>query len=116
MSSTFTMVLRLLYLEAAIKLHEQLDRVVTIFSATGRTILRLLKPVMEPFMSAQKLLEGKKYVTGSLFVPPHLRPPRGAKQGVHRPRTEWLPSRMWRRRWGSGKNVLTYPEGKRLQS
>lgn len=44
------MTLRLMYLETAIKLHEQLDRIVALLLAAGRVILRLLKSVMEPFI------------------------------------------------------------------
>ena len=46
-----------------------LDRNTARLSVTCWTILQLLKPVMEPFMRVQKLLEGETYVTGSLVVP-----------------------------------------------
>lgn len=69
MWSIFTLILRLLYLKVAIKLHEQLDRIVILLSATDWAILQLLKPAMKPFVGVQKLLEGKKHVTGSRVVP-----------------------------------------------
>lgn len=68
-NKTFAMTLHLLNLETAIKLHEQLYSIAALLSATGWVIVRLLKPVMEPFMRIQKLLEGENYVTGSLVVP-----------------------------------------------
>jgi len=67
--STLAMTLRLLCLSAVIKLHEQLDRIAALPSAAGWSILRLLKPVMEPLIRVQKVLEGETYVTGSRAVP-----------------------------------------------
>lgn len=49
--------------ETAIKLHEKLDRIAALHSATD-----WFKPVMEPFRRLQKRLEGEKYVTGNLIV------------------------------------------------
>lgn len=54
--STFAMILLLMYLEVTIKLHEQLDGIAALLSATDWAILWLLKPVMEPFMRLEKLL------------------------------------------------------------
>ena len=62
------MVNRLLYLENAIKLHEQVDKIGTLLSETEWAIVRLIKPALEPFMTVRKILEGEKYVTISLFV------------------------------------------------
>lgn len=50
------MILRLMYLDVTIKLHEQLDGTAALLSATDWAILWLLKPVMEPFMRLEKLL------------------------------------------------------------
>lgn len=59
--STFAIILRLLYPEVAIKLHERLDNIYA--------VLRLLKPVTDPVMGVQKLLNGEKYVASSVGVP-----------------------------------------------
>ena len=67
--STFDMVDRLLYLENPIKLYDREDRNGGLLSETELGILRLIKHVLEPFMTAQRLLEGEKYVTVSLLVP-----------------------------------------------
>lgn len=63
------MILPILYPEAAIKLYEQLDKIVALLSVTDWAIFRLLKPRMELFMRAQKLMGGYKYMTGRLVVP-----------------------------------------------
>ena len=57
-SSIFAIVDRLLYLEIAIMLHEEVHKIVAFISETDGAILCLLKPVMETFMIAQKLLDG----------------------------------------------------------
>ena len=69
LSSWLAVIVRFFYLENAIKLHEQVDKFGALISETDSAISRLLKPVMEPFMAAQKLLEVEKYVTVSLLVP-----------------------------------------------
>lgn len=51
------MILHLLNLESAMKLHEQLVRNADLFPATGCIILQLLKSAMEIFMRVQTLLE-----------------------------------------------------------
>ena len=55
------MVDRLLYLENAIKLHEHVDNRLGDFTSKAC--------YGTPFMTVQKLLEGKKYLTVSLFIP-----------------------------------------------
>lgn len=45
-----------------------MDNNYALLSETDWSILRVLKPVMEPFMTVQTLLEGEKYVTVSLLV------------------------------------------------
>ena len=52
----------LLYLEYTIKLHEKVDKV-------GVLLLCMLDPVIQPFLTVQKFLEGDKYVAVSLLVP-----------------------------------------------
>lgn len=76
------MVIYLLYLKTAIKLYDQLYGITTLLSATDWAVLRVLKPVMDPFMRAQAS-EGRK-VRGGQPCAPYLRPPRGVEQGVSR--------------------------------
>lgn len=52
--------------ESAIQLHDQMDKIVAMLTATGWVTSRLLNP--SPFMIVQKLLEGETYVTVSLLV------------------------------------------------
>lgn len=54
--STFALVDHLLYLNNAIKVHGQVHKIWRLALETVWAILRLLKPVMEPFETAQKLL------------------------------------------------------------
>ena len=67
--STFSMVARLLELRPAIEKHEEGDKIEPMLTAADWAVLKLIRPILEPFMTAQKLLEGAKYVTGSLVVP-----------------------------------------------
>ena len=48
--STFVFIFALLYLDAAIKLHDELDRAAALLSTTDWAILRLLNPAIDPFM------------------------------------------------------------------
>ncbi|CAN0568525.1 unnamed protein product, partial [Ectocarpus sp. 12 AP-2014] len=66
--STWAMVVRLLYLMKAIKLHESMDEVHPLLSDTDWEVLRLIEPILRPFMKAQKDLEGAQYVTGSMTI------------------------------------------------
>ena len=119
------MIIHLLNLEASIKLHEQLDRIRALLSATDWPIVRLLKPVMEPLMRVQKLLEGETYVTDRLAVPytynlreglnkvfVDLRRPASAdSRDRAKAKSSVVPCvealmEDFNRRWGSGKNVL----------
>ena len=63
------MVDRLLYLRPAIEMHESMHNVEPILTNEDWRILELIRPVLEPFMVAQRTLEGHQYVTGSLVIP-----------------------------------------------
>lgn len=67
--STWAMVRRLLYLKGAIELRESMDKINPLLSDTDWEVLRLIDPILEPFMLAQKKLEGAQCVTGSLAIP-----------------------------------------------
>lgn len=63
----FPLVLRLLYLEVAIKLFAA-GHDCALLSATDWAIFRLVKHIMEPFMGVQNLPEGETYVTSSVAL------------------------------------------------
>lgn len=48
--STWAMIVRLLYLMKAIKLHELMDDVSSLLSDTDWEVLRLIEPILQPFM------------------------------------------------------------------
>lgn len=55
-------------MEGAIKLHDQMGNIGTFLSNTAWADSRLLKHVIQPIMTAEKRLEGGKYVAVSLLV------------------------------------------------
>ncbi|CBJ33910.1 conserved unknown protein [Ectocarpus siliculosus] len=133
--STWAMVVRLLYLMKAIKLHESMDEVHPLLSDTDWEVLRLIEPILRPFMKAQKDLEGAQYVTGSMTIGKMAELREGleaaitdlkavAQQGLKettqkameavRPDAEALMA-DFTNRWGDGSNILEYREGKRRQ-
>ena len=63
------MIVRLLFLMKDIKLHESMGDVPPVLTETDWEVLRLVKPILQPFMLAQKDLEGAQYVTGSMTIP-----------------------------------------------
>ena len=67
--STYALVDRLLYLRPGIEMHETMHHVDPILTNEDWRVLELILPVLEPFMEAQTVLEGHKYVTGSLVIP-----------------------------------------------
>ena len=120
--------------ENAIKLHEQVDKTGALLSETDRTVLRLPKPVMEPFMAALKVLEGKKYMAVSLLghyisdlrdrlnhpldylelpVPADDPLEIAAKKAVIQCVEALVGD--FDSRWGDGESILLYWEGKRRQ-
>eukprot|EP00752_Nemacystus_decipiens_P015390 g13723.t1 len=133
--SSWAMVERLLYLMKAIKLHESTDNLAPVLSETDWEVLRLVEPILRPFMQAQKDLEGAKYVTGSMTVPKigELRDgleaaiadlkatdQLGIRASTKEAMEAVLPDAeaLWEdflNRWGDGSNILEYREGKRRQ-
>lgn len=133
--STWAMISRLLYLEKAIKMHETLDSVPVLLSNEDWEVLRLLEPILEPFMKTQKALEGAKYVTASMTIPNIALLRNGIKdaiadlrnnsrEGLTTTRQKAMESVLpdaealledLTNRWGDGTNVMEYKEGRRRQ-
>ena len=133
--STYAMVSRLLYLRQPIKLHETMDNLDPLLSESDWEVLKLVSPLLEPFMEAQKKLEGADYVTGSLTIPTigdlrvglraaidnlrnvdggYIAPVVREAMAVVLPDAEAL----WKdfvNRWGDGTATLKYKEGPRRQ-
>lgn len=133
-SSTCAMTARLIELEVPIKMHEAADKLEPLLSAADWAVLKLILPVLEPFWHTQTLLEGRKYVTGSLVVPfiYDLRNsledaiddindlPPTSDADVNTARAAVMPCINALRddfikRWGDGSNILVYTEGPRRQ-
>ncbi|CAB1112273.1 unnamed protein product [Ectocarpus sp. CCAP 1310/34] len=133
--SSWAMIERLLYLMKAIKLHESTDNIAPVLSETDWEVLRLIEPILRPFMQAQKDLEGAKYVTGSMTVPKIGELRNGLEAAIADLRATdrfgisastreameaVLPDAeaLWEdflNRWGDGSSILEYREGKRRQ-
>ncbi|CAN0279043.1 unnamed protein product [Ectocarpus sp. 4 AP-2014] len=132
--STCAMVERLLELREPIGKHEEADKLEPMLTATDWAVLQMILPILEPFMQTQTLLEGRKYVTGSLVVPfihdrranleeatyeLEIAPP-SADAVVNKAREAVMPcvralQKDFINRWGDGSNILTYTEGPRRQ-
>lgn len=67
--SIHRMVARLIELKPAFDKHEEEDKVVPMLAAAHWAVRKLIRPILEPFMTAKKLLDSAKCVTGSLVVP-----------------------------------------------
>ena len=125
---------RLVELKRAIDSHEKEDGLEPMLKAADCAVLTLTLPILEPFMHTQTLLEGAKYVTGSLVVPfmYDLREnldaaiedleglPDSNDADVNTARAAVMPCVVALRkdfvnRWGDGRNILTYREGLRRQ-
>lgn len=133
--STWAMIVRLLFLLKAIKLHESMDDIPPVLTETDWEVLRLVEPILQPFMQAQKDLEGSKYVTGSMTIPKiaELRDgleaaivdlrnvaQTGLKDTTKEAMQAVLPDAeaLWedfKNRWGDGSSILEYKEGRRRQ-
>ena len=132
--STCSMVGRLLELRAAIDKNDEADKLEPLLTAADWAVLELILPILEPFMQTQTLLEGRKYVTGSLVVPfiYDLRAnldeaiddlhelPASADADVNTARAAVMPCvtelrKDFVNRWGDGSDILTYTEGVRRQ-
>ncbi|CAN0013254.1 unnamed protein product, partial [Ectocarpus sp. 13 AM-2016] len=132
--STSSMAARLIELEVPIKMHEAADKLDPLLSAADWAVLKMILPVLEPFRNTQTLLEGRKYVTGSLVVPfiYDLRTsledavedlaelPPDSDANVNTARAAAMPCIKALRddfinRWGDGRNILIYKEGRRWQ-
>ena len=132
--STCSMAGQLLKLKRAIDKHEMEDGLEPMLKAADWAVLTLIHPILEPFMHTQTLLEGAKYVTGSLVVPfmYDLREnldaaiedleelPNSNDADVNTARAAVMPcvvalQKDFVNRWGDGRNILTYTEGLRRQ-
>lgn len=132
--STCQMMMRLLELREPIEKHEEADKLEPMLTAADWAVLEMILPVLEPFMHCQLLLEGRKYVTGSLVVPfiHDLRTnleeamfdletaPASDDDDVTKARAAVMPCvralhKDFINRWGDGSKILTYTEGPRRQ-
>ena len=130
--STCSMIARLLELEVPIKMHEAADKLDPMLSAADWEVLKMILSVLEPFRHTQTLLEGRKYVTGSLVVPfiYDLRNslddaiedlndlPPSSDADVSTAKAAVMPCINALRddfikRWGDGSDILIYTEGPR---
>ena len=128
------MMMRLLELREPIEKHEEADKLEPMLTAADWAVLEMILPVLEPFMHCQLLLEGRKYVTGSLVVPfiHDLRTnleeamfdletaPASDDDDVTKARAAVMPCvralhKDFINRWGDGSKILTYTEGPRRQ-
>ena len=132
--STCSMVGRLLELKVAIDKHEEADKLDPLLTAADWAVLELILPILEPFRHTQTLLEGRKYVTGSLVVPfiydlrnsledaiddlNELQPSSNADVNTARAAVKPCVAALrddFINRWGDGRDILTYAEGNRRQ-
>ena len=124
---------RLVYLRRAVELHESLDNVAPLLGPVDWNVLKLLEPVLAPFMYVQKKLEADN-VTGTLVVPficdlrtgldlerkALQQPTPGASADVLAARVLLLPcvealAKDFENRFGDGSDILTFREGPRRQ-
>ena len=63
------MVVHLLERRLSTEKNEQGEKLDLMLTAAAWAVLKRIPPILEPFRTAQKLLEDGKYVTGSLVVP-----------------------------------------------
>lgn len=134
--SSWAMVSRLVYLRRAIQYHESMDEIHPLLSNTDWEVLKLVSPILEPFMAAQKSLEGAEYVTGSLTIATIGELRVGLEEAMKRLRSAAgddnltddarkamaivLPDAeaLWAdfiNRWGDGTAILESKEGRRRQ-
>lgn len=111
-----------------------IDRISPLLQEKNWEVLRLVEPLLKPFMTAQKLLEASKEVTVSLVIPyiADLRddldnavdllngqscPPGSVVAEAQKDVLLYAEALQidLRRRWGDGKKVLVYKDGPRRQ-
>lgn len=125
---------RLVEWEEPIKKHEEANNLEAMLMPEHWAVLEMILPILEPFMHTQTLLEGRKYVTGSLVVPfihdlrdnlesamldLEIAPPSNDAD-VNKARAAVMPCvkalhKDFINRWGDGSDILTYKEGPRRQ-
>ncbi|CAN0524609.1 unnamed protein product [Ectocarpus sp. 8 AP-2014] len=133
-ASTYASVWRLLYLRRPITEHERIDSIAALLEEKDWEVLRLVKPLLKPFMTAQKHLEASKEVTASLVIPYIADLREDLDEAVADLTAQSCPPDSvlakakkdvllcaealqtdFSRRWGDGTDVLVYKEGPRRQ-